>query len=193
MLNACAQSIAAAQGEADLAPGKVRRKMAVGEGRSMMHWMNVRPKNKRQRWVTMDEIKQVVNGPMGPTGTLQAIGRRRVARGGFRFRVSGFGFSGCPSAGYSGTCPSAGYSGTLLPFTLLARKTVEITSWEGTCTYRTRHTPQHNKAEDAWTVFRGKVYDCTPFFEYHPGGAKFMLAVSAVSVAVPHIRRGHLT
>ena len=42
-------------------------------------------------------------------------------------------------------------------------------------------------------MFRGKVYDCTPFFEYHPGGAKFMLAVSAISIAVPHIRRGHLT
>ena len=74
MLNACAQSIAAAQGEADLAPGKVRRKMAVGEGRSMMHWMNVRPKIKRQRWVTMDEIKQVVKGPWGRLGTLKAIG-----------------------------------------------------------------------------------------------------------------------
>jgi len=37
---------------------------------------------------------------------------------------------------------------------------------------------QHNTSEDAWTVFRGKVYDCTSFFEYHPGGAKFMLAVA---------------
>ena len=62
LLGAFAQSIAAAQDETDLAPGKVRRKMAVGEGRSMMHWMNVRPKIKRQRWVTMEEIKQVANG-----------------------------------------------------------------------------------------------------------------------------------
>jgi len=36
---------------------------------------------------------------------------------------------------------------------------------------------QHNTAEDAWTVFRGKVYDCTAFFDYHPGGAKYMLMV----------------
>mmetsp|Transcript_18448 Transcript_18448/g.29432 ORF Transcript_18448/g.29432 Transcript_18448/m.29432 type:complete len:182 (-) Transcript_18448:28-573(-) len=84
-----------ATGESEsMAPGKVRKKMAVGEGRSMMHWINQRPIIKRQRWVTMAEIKK------------------------------------------------------------------------------------HNTSEDAWTVFRGKVYDCTSFFEYHPGGAKFMLAVA---------------
>jgi len=46
------------------------------------------------------------------------------------------------------------------------------------CTHaRARTHTQHNTAEDAWTVFRGKVYDCTAFFDYHPGGAKYMLAV----------------
>lgn len=80
--------------DADVAPGKVRRKMAVGEGRSMMHWMNMRPKINRQRWVTMDEVRK------------------------------------------------------------------------------------HNSSSDAWTVFRGKVYDCTAFFDYHPGGAAMMQAVA---------------
>jgi hypothetical protein len=43
--------------EGGTAPGKVRKKMAVGEGRSLMHWLNQRPNVKRQRWVTMDEVK----------------------------------------------------------------------------------------------------------------------------------------
>lgn len=37
-------------------PGKVRRKMAVGEGRSMMHWLNLRPNVKRLRKVPMSEV-----------------------------------------------------------------------------------------------------------------------------------------
>ncbi|EKX39807.1 hypothetical protein GUITHDRAFT_96532, partial [Guillardia theta CCMP2712] len=72
-------------------PGKVRRKMAVGEGRSMMHWLNLRPNVKRLRRVTMSEVKK------------------------------------------------------------------------------------HNTREDCWSVYRGKVYDMTPFFEYHPGGPKYIL------------------
>eukprot|EP01133_Synstelium_polycarpum_P009005 gene9005-10563_t len=28
----------------------------------------------------------------------------------------------------------------------------------------------HNTREDAWTVYKGKVYDLTPYFTYHPGG-----------------------
>jgi len=75
--------------------GKIRRKMAVGEGRSMMHWMNKRPQVERRRGgVTMQEVKQ------------------------------------------------------------------------------------HNKADDCWSVYRGKVYDTTAFHEYHPGGAKYMLAAA---------------
>ncbi|CAM9176636.1 unnamed protein product [Ectocarpus sp. 12 AP-2014] len=29
---------------------------------------------------------------------------------------------------------------------------------------------QHNKQHDCWSIFRGKVYNLTPFLHYHPGG-----------------------
>ncbi|EFA80317.1 cytochrome b5 domain-containing protein [Heterostelium album PN500] len=29
---------------------------------------------------------------------------------------------------------------------------------------------QHSTPEDAWTVYKGRVYDITPYFTYHPGG-----------------------
>eukprot|EP00958_Prasinococcus_capsulatus_P019637 scaffold2441_cov413-Prasinococcus_capsulatus_cf.AAC.7 len=32
---------------------------------------------------------------------------------------------------------------------------------------------QHNTLEDAWTVLRGKVYNITPYMQYHPGGRAF--------------------
>ena len=37
---------------------------------------------------------------------------------------------------------------------------------------------EHNKADDCWSVYRGKVYDTTAFHEYHPGGVKYMLAAA---------------
>ncbi|XP_033116917.1 cytochrome b5 reductase 4-like, partial [Anneissia japonica] len=30
---------------------------------------------------------------------------------------------------------------------------------------------KHNKHTDAWTALRGRVYNITPYMEYHPGGA----------------------
>jgi cytochrome b involved in lipid metabolism len=33
---------------------------------------------------------------------------------------------------------------------------------------------QHNRDDDCWTVFRGKVYNTTAFFDYHPGGRNYM-------------------
>ncbi|KAG0366056.1 hypothetical protein BC939DRAFT_451772 [Gamsiella multidivaricata] len=33
----------------------------------------------------------------------------------------------------------------------------------------------HNKADDAWTVLNGKVYNITPYLPFHPGGEKEIL------------------
>lgn len=30
---------------------------------------------------------------------------------------------------------------------------------------------QHNSADDAWMILNGKVYNITPYIDYHPGGA----------------------
>ena len=35
----------------------------------------------------------------------------------------------------------------------------------------------HNTAEDCWTVLRGKVYNLTPYVNFHPGGDKILKAV----------------
>lgn len=29
---------------------------------------------------------------------------------------------------------------------------------------------KHNKEEDAWVVIRGKVFNITPYLDFHPGG-----------------------
>ncbi|KAJ3557607.1 hypothetical protein NM688_g1386 [Phlebia brevispora] len=37
---------------------------------------------------------------------------------------------------------------------------------------------QHNKREDAWSAFHGKVYNITPYLPYHPGGEKELMRVA---------------
>ncbi|KAI0071246.1 cytochrome b5 [Panus rudis PR-1116 ss-1] len=37
---------------------------------------------------------------------------------------------------------------------------------------------QHNKREDAWSAFNGKVYNITPYLPYHPGGERELLRVA---------------
>ena len=34
---------------------------------------------------------------------------------------------------------------------------------------------RHNTQEDAWCAINGRVYDITPYFEFHPGGEKQLL------------------
>ena len=36
---------------------------------------------------------------------------------------------------------------------------------------------QHRTAGDAWSVFRGRVYDVSAYFPYHPGGEQVLLSV----------------
>lgn len=35
----------------------------------------------------------------------------------------------------------------------------------------------HGTEEDGWTVFKGKVYNLTPYLDFHPGGRKILKAV----------------
>ena len=37
---------------------------------------------------------------------------------------------------------------------------------------------QHNKKDDAWSAFNGKVYNITSYLPYHPGGEKELLRVA---------------
>ena len=32
--------------------------------------------------------------------------------------------------------------------------------------------------DDCWTAYRGRVYDMTPFMEYHPGGVKYIMSAA---------------
>ena len=36
---------------------------------------------------------------------------------------------------------------------------------------------EHNKKDDAWSAFNGKVYNITPYLPYHPGGEKELMRV----------------
>lgn len=37
---------------------------------------------------------------------------------------------------------------------------------------------QHNKRDDAWSSFNGKVYNITPYLSFHPGGEKELMRVA---------------
>lgn len=34
---------------------------------------------------------------------------------------------------------------------------------------------QHNTTEDAWSAFNGRVYNITPYLDFHPGGVKELM------------------
>ncbi|KAH0478178.1 MAG: hypothetical protein KVP17_005307 [Porospora cf. gigantea B] len=38
---------------------------------------------------------------------------------------------------------------------------------------------QHNTRESAWTVYKGFVYDMTPYLHYHPGGSAILMETAA--------------
>ena len=37
---------------------------------------------------------------------------------------------------------------------------------------------QHNKKDDAWSAFYGKVYNITSYIPFHPGGEKELMRVA---------------
>ncbi|KAH9816600.1 cytochrome b5-like heme/steroid binding domain-containing protein [Melampsora americana] len=37
---------------------------------------------------------------------------------------------------------------------------------------------KHNQKEDAWSSFHGKVYNITPYLNYHPGGSRELMRVA---------------
>ena len=37
---------------------------------------------------------------------------------------------------------------------------------------------QHNKRDDAWSAFSGKVYNITHYLPFHPGGEKELMRVA---------------
>jgi len=37
---------------------------------------------------------------------------------------------------------------------------------------------QHNKRDDAWSAFNGKVYNITPYLAFHPGGERELMRVA---------------
>ena len=37
---------------------------------------------------------------------------------------------------------------------------------------------QHNKRDDAWAAFNGKVYNITHYLPFHPGGEKELMRVA---------------
>lgn len=37
---------------------------------------------------------------------------------------------------------------------------------------------KHNKPDDAWSSFNGKVYNITPYLKFHPGGEKELMRVA---------------
>ncbi|EGG06820.1 uncharacterized protein MELLADRAFT_48310 [Melampsora larici-populina 98AG31] len=37
---------------------------------------------------------------------------------------------------------------------------------------------KHNKKDDAWSSFHGKVYNITPYLNYHPGGVPELMRVA---------------
>jgi len=44
-----------------------------------------------------------------------------------------------------------------------------------TAVYSLEEVSKHNTKDDCWMIFKGHVYDVTPYFEFHPGGQRALL------------------
>jgi len=41
--------------------------------------------------------------------------------------------------------------------------------------YSIEEVSRHNKENDCWMIIKGKIYDVTNYFPFHPGGTKALL------------------
>lgn len=55
--------------------------------------------------------------------------------------------------------------------------------------YTKAEVAKHNKENDLWLIFHGKVYDCTKFKEDHPGGPEILLTKAGQSPAADVTRQ----
>ncbi|XP_076466396.1 cytochrome b5 reductase 4-like isoform X2 [Babylonia areolata] len=65
---------------------------------------------------------------------------------------------------------------SLMDWIRLGRSSQDLTGVGGkVLTVTKEELSKHNKPEDAWIALRGKVYNLTPYLEYHPGGVEELM------------------
>lgn len=56
--------------------------------------------------------------------------------------------------------------------------------------YTPEEVMKHNREDDCWTVYQGKIYDVTDYLDYHPGG-KHRLMLGAGNNCEPFVLKYH--
>ncbi|XP_070190637.1 cytochrome b5 reductase 4-like isoform X2 [Littorina saxatilis] len=70
---------------------------------------------------------------------------------------------------------------SLMDWIRLGRSGVDLTGVGGkTLNVTTAELLQHNTPDDAWIALRGKVYNISPYLEYHPGGVDELMRGAGV-------------
>lgn len=69
--------------------------------------------------------------------------------------------------------PQRGNGSSLVAFQkfLKSNKNLNVSFEPGITTLTMEEVEKHNSPNDCWTVYRGYVYNITPFLDFHPGGA----------------------
>lgn len=63
----------------------------------------------------------------------------------------------------------------------LTQSGADLAGLDGACPRRDislDEVGRHRTADDCWTVLQGKVYNLTPYMQFHPGGAAILMAVA---------------